>query len=110
MKDQLTTVGPALLGAVLVALLTWWLTEHSQDVAEAAKERAVAEALLGVQSDALLLAVIDLQATARTIHILWESKAERATTARPALGRELVATPVASCLGRMGRGGASRVP
>ena len=51
MKDELITAGLALIGAALVAVLTWWLTERSRNVAEAAKERAVAEALLGAQSD-----------------------------------------------------------
>lgn len=86
MKDELITAGLALIGAALVAVLTWWLTEHSRNVAEAAKERAVAEALLGAQSDALLLAVIDLQIAARTNHVLWESKAETASTVLLALG------------------------
>jgi hypothetical protein len=78
MKDQLIAAGLALVGAALVALLTWWLTEHSQRKAEAEKERAVAAALLGAQSDALLLAVIDLQAAATANRIFWEGPAERA--------------------------------
>lgn len=80
MKDQLIAAGLALVGAALVALLTWWLTEHSRNKAEAEKERAVAAALLGAQSDALLLAVIDLQAATTVTRTFWEGPAERART------------------------------
>nr|WSX75947.1 hypothetical protein OH826_20090 [Streptomyces sp. NBC_00899] len=67
----------ALVGAALVALMTWWLTEWSRDRAERQKDRAVQEALLAVQSDALLLAVVDLQTAATTNRILWEGPLER---------------------------------
>lgn len=80
MKEELISAGLTLVGAVLVALLTWWLTERSRDKADTAKDRAVADALLATQADAVVLAVVSLQASATTNRTLWDGPAERART------------------------------
>lgn len=77
-KEDLINTGAGAIGALLVALITWWITERSRNKSEAAKERAVAEATLGAQADALILAVAELQAAAMTNRIFWEGPAERA--------------------------------
>lgn len=64
-----------LIAAVLSvagALAVWWITDRSRDRQEAKKERAVAEATLSAQSDALALAVIELRTAAKIHRALWE--------------------------------------
>lgn len=77
MKNELITAGVAFFGTIVVAWLTWRLTEYSRDQADRKKDRAVAEALLASQSEALILAVVDLQTAATTNRVLWETPWEK---------------------------------
>jgi hypothetical protein len=74
---DLVTAGYGALGALVVAVFTLWLTERIRNKSDERTARAVAEAVLAAQCDALLLALFDLRAAAMTNRMLWEGPAER---------------------------------
>ncbi|GHH63453.1 hypothetical protein FHS35_002098 [Streptomyces umbrinus] len=62
-----------ILGAISVALLTYWLTTRSRDRAD----KEAAKATLENQADALIVAVADVRVAAAANRILWEGPASR---------------------------------
>ncbi|MGC5000582.1 hypothetical protein [Streptomyces sp. DT195] len=65
------------LGAVALAYFGWWLGDKARNRAERKADRAA----LRVQADALVVAVLDVRASALTGHALWDSIWEHARTA-----------------------------